>query len=639
MDSEVCLLIAIEWGMRKLTIEEMHELAASRGGKCLSTKYINTNTKLRWQCAEGHQWDAKPSHIKEGSWCRLCSFDKRKMTISEMRHLAKERGGKCLSTQYVNSATALEWQCKKGHRWMAAPNNIKSQKSWCAVCANCVKLTLEDMQNLACAKGGECLSTVYESALKMLRWRCAEGHEWEATGNSVKNSNSWCPECAGNVLGTVEDMQKVANSRGGEFLSDKYTNALSRHLWRCEVGHEFEMRPSNIMNQGQWCPRCANLKNERLCREIFESMLGEPFPARRPKWLLNDRGNRMELDGYCESMGLAFEYQGAQHYELSTRFNTSNADLRRRNKDDERKRLLCKKRNITLIEVPYHVANEEMDKFIKRECSAKGFEIHEGWSKDDLDLSKAYSPKRLLEMQDIAKERGGKCLSRYYVDALTKLRWRCAEGHEWEATSNKVKSSNNWCPKCAGVARLSLKDAQESAKARGGKCLSSEYVNATSPMDWECIKGHRWSVAYCGIRNGAWCLECSSSKKLTITEMQVLAQERGGKCLSTEYKSNKFPLQWECAKGHKWWTPPSNIRNAGSWCPACSGKQKKTIGELQELAASKGGRCLSTKYDNQTTMLQWKCESGHRWKMQYPSIIRGSWCPECREQSRRKQSK
>ena len=29
---------------KRLTIEEMHTLAANRGGKCLSDKYVNTRT-------------------------------------------------------------------------------------------------------------------------------------------------------------------------------------------------------------------------------------------------------------------------------------------------------------------------------------------------------------------------------------------------------------------------------------------------------------------------------------------------------------------------------------------------------------------------------------------------------------------
>lgn len=51
----------------------MQELAKSRGGKCLSDKYINNRTKLRWQCNEGHIWKSTPNSIKNGSWCPICS--------------------------------------------------------------------------------------------------------------------------------------------------------------------------------------------------------------------------------------------------------------------------------------------------------------------------------------------------------------------------------------------------------------------------------------------------------------------------------------------------------------------------------------------------------------------------------------
>ena len=61
----------------KLTIEEMYEIAKARGGKCLSTKYVNSNTNLDWECAEGHQWSATPGNVKAGKWCKVCSYKKR----------------------------------------------------------------------------------------------------------------------------------------------------------------------------------------------------------------------------------------------------------------------------------------------------------------------------------------------------------------------------------------------------------------------------------------------------------------------------------------------------------------------------------------------------------------------------------
>ena len=33
------------------------------------------------------------------------------------------------------------------------------------------------------------------------------------------------------------------------------------------------------------------------------------------------------------------------------------------------------------------------------------------------------------EMQEIARKRGGKCLSKKYINAHTKLEWQCANGH------------------------------------------------------------------------------------------------------------------------------------------------------------------------------------------------------------------
>ena len=115
-------------------IKEMQAIAKTRDGKCLSKKYVNASTKLEWECSKGHRWSSKPSHIKSsGSWCPECGGSKQ-LTIEEMRTIAKSHGGKCLSNKYVNAFTKLEWECSKGHRWMATPNHIKNRGTWCPQC-------------------------------------------------------------------------------------------------------------------------------------------------------------------------------------------------------------------------------------------------------------------------------------------------------------------------------------------------------------------------------------------------------------------------------------------------------------------------------------------------------------------------
>lgn len=110
----------------------MHKLAKLRGGKCLSNIYYNMKTKLLWQCAHRHKWEATPDNVKQGTWCPICK--NKKMSIADMRLIAIQHGGKCLSSTYSNMKSKLLWQCKYGHQWEAFPYNIK-KAHWCPICA------------------------------------------------------------------------------------------------------------------------------------------------------------------------------------------------------------------------------------------------------------------------------------------------------------------------------------------------------------------------------------------------------------------------------------------------------------------------------------------------------------------------
>ena len=135
----------------------MREYAAQKGGKCLSKKYINNKTKLKWQCGKGHQWFAK---YTGKYWCPYCAGTAR-IDIHELQEIAAKRGGKLLSDENKNQRTHLLWECNKGHQWYAQANAVVNSKQWCPQCAGHIKKDIKEMQELAAARGGKLLSDVY----------------------------------------------------------------------------------------------------------------------------------------------------------------------------------------------------------------------------------------------------------------------------------------------------------------------------------------------------------------------------------------------------------------------------------------------------------------------------------------------
>ena len=117
----------------KAQYEEMRGLAISRGGRCLSSEYLGSRSKLLWECDRGDRWQALPTSIAQGFWCPTCARNQR-LTLSQFQDMAASRGGACLSSRYVNERTMLTWRCAEGHQWNATPNKVK-RGSWCSICA------------------------------------------------------------------------------------------------------------------------------------------------------------------------------------------------------------------------------------------------------------------------------------------------------------------------------------------------------------------------------------------------------------------------------------------------------------------------------------------------------------------------
>ncbi len=55
---------------------------------------------------------------------------------------------------------------------------------------------------------------------------------------------------------TLETIKTFAASRGGECLSGEVLGRGTKHRWRCAEGHEFEASPRLLIDAGYWCPEC-----------------------------------------------------------------------------------------------------------------------------------------------------------------------------------------------------------------------------------------------------------------------------------------------------------------------------------------------------------------------------------------------
>jgi len=183
----------------KYKIEDLRAHAVSKGGKCLSDVYIGCAKKYDWECEHGHRWSSAWYGVKNnGNWCKQCSHPTQ--TIEMLHDYAKLKGGKCLSTEYVGMSDHHDWECEHGHRWGSFWGNMKFKQSWCPVCAGCAKPDISELHEYAESKGGKCLSTEYINNHTGYEWECKRGHRWTAPWANKKRFNSWCIKCYRDII-------------------------------------------------------------------------------------------------------------------------------------------------------------------------------------------------------------------------------------------------------------------------------------------------------------------------------------------------------------------------------------------------------------------------------------------------------
>ena len=154
-----------------------------------------------------------------------------------------------------------------------------------------------------------------------------------------------------------------------------------------------------------------------------------------------------------------------------------------------------------------------------------------------------------------------------YINALTNITHRCAEGHEWEAAPNEIKRGRG-CAKCSGNKKITHEEYVKSVTEMGnGITVIGTYTGRRVKINHRCAKGHEWLVKPYKIRDGRGCPECRKGSTEEYTEW--LEQDGRGFVALEPYVSRRSKISHRCAEGHEWEATSSNIK-LGSGCPKCS---------------------------------------------------------------------
>ncbi len=259
---------------------------------------------------------------------------------------------------------------------------------------------------------------------------------------------------------TIEEMQTIAEKRGGKCLSETYINLSVKLKWQCVVGHEWKATPHNVKNRNSWCPYCKSSFNEERCRKCLEILFDAEFVRCRPEFLMFRNGACLELDCFNEELKIALEYNGIQHYELM-HFNKDEAVLKYFKEKDAFKVKKCQETGITLLVIHYKDIKNKPDDMVKKHIidmlEDEKIEIKQEnidkLNNADISTAIATNPRakeRTEKVKDILKQNDARLVdeTRYIESTACKFDVLCVIGHVFKTTyDNIVRKPMRWCPK------------------------------------------------------------------------------------------------------------------------------------------------------------------------------------------------
>ena len=643
---------------------------------------LGSGVKVWWICERDHEWQATPNKRAYGQNCPYCAgnlaSDENNLTVSHpsvFQHWDVNKNSEDATNYLPGSSHKVWWVCEKGHQEFTSIRLRARRKHQCL---QCLKARKGDLARRA--KRNDNLKITHPNLINewdfdlndrlpefftkgsndKVFWRCEYAHSWQAVISSRALSNTGCPYCAGQLVSQENSLYAQFPELAQEW--DVKKNKMSpqevapfsdkKAWWLCSRGHSWKAVIGS-RSYGNGCPKCSNQTSKNEIRILAEL-----------KFLFTDILSRhkianQEVDIYIPSLKMAIEYDGSYWHknkfsrdiEKQTILEDHGVTvLRVREHPLEKfrawdllvpKESLLSKSNLNQIVTAIGETSKKTNNYLKS-FNFKNEELYRIY----LDYFPSPFPENSLAAlkPQIAKNwhpTKNRPLSplNFTQKSSYEAWWICDLGHEWQA---KIYSRSNGtgCPTCVGKTRskeqknIKMNKLREMAKSRNGDLLTASFMKAKEKMEWRCEHGHTWWASSDNVQRGKWCPECSGrDPKGFVAKAHRYAASKNGKILTDEFTS-KDPVEFQCAKGHRWKAKPTMVMTRMTWCKKCNQSvgTPHTIEDMQHIAQNRGGHCLSKTYVNAKTKLTWQCAEGHVFEST-PDLIknRNLWCKICKK--------
>ncbi len=601
-----------------------------------------SSKKVWWLGKCGHSWEAAIAHrATRKDKCPFCSNKKLLQGFNDLQtkypNIAKEwhtnkNGDSKPSTIMFGSHKKVWWKCSKGHEWETAIVQRTANGSGCPYCSGNLVITHEnDLETLRPeiaeewhpTKNGDLKpSDVKVGSNKNVWWRCAKGHEWQATINNRTSKDQGCPFCSG--IGTSLPEQGIAF-----YLEQVCVVEQRRKLYGKEVDVYLPEYNIGIEYDGKYYhPR------QKAAKEIEkDSRLAEKgITVIRIKESDDNIAERNHINYIVDKMSTNYEWALKQLCILLSE-DTGEDKFKSLDIDVQRDRLKIRAR---------------LSLYCKENSLATRFpNLAREWN---YDKNVGLTPELVSFGSDI------------------RVWWKCEKGHEWQANVNTRSNSGSGCPFCLNKKAISGQNdlltvypeiAKEWHPTKNGNLKPSDVLSkSNAKVWWLCSVGHEWEAAIDNRtgKNKTGCPYCSNKKVFQgfndfLTKFPDIAKEwhptKNGLLQPSDvlYGSHQ-KVWWQCSNGHEWKMSLVD-RSYGRGCPKCA-KKNMIATRRANLLIKKAS--LSSEYPElvkewnfeKNTRLSpsqvtsgsqervwWKCEKGHEWETSIATRTRGRGCPVC----------